>query len=291
MAGEKPTKISVIVTTYNWPYALRAVLTALFAQKTRIPFEIIVADDGSREETALLIHSFSKRQSIPLLHIWQEDLGFRAATIRNKAAVRATGDYIIFLDGDCVPRENFIERYALLTETATFIAGNRLLLNRDFTLKVLSEDLPLHQWTFYQWCIARLRRSCNRLLPLLSLPLGPLRFLSSRRWQGAKGCNLGLWKKDLFTVNGWEEKFMGWGYEDSDLVIRLIQSGLKRKEGRYYLPVIHLWHPENDRSHERENWLLLKSREKSGKILAEKGLDQYELFRTEKKTSSLQECI
>jgi glycosyltransferase involved in cell wall biosynthesis len=276
MSKQRPSKISVIVTTYNWPYALRAVLTALVAQKTSTPYDIIVADDGSGEETERLVQSFIARfPSISIIHVWQSDEGFRAAAIRNKACLQATGEYLIFIDGDCIPRENFVERYSVLAEPKTFIAGNRLLLNRFFTLKALSEALSLHQWPFYKWLAPRFFGYCNRLLPLISLPLGALRFLNAARWQGAKGCNLGIWKSDLLQVNGWEEKFVGWGYEDSDLVIRLIQAGIKRKEGRCYLPVIHLWHPEQDRSQERENWALLKSRQKNTLFSAEEGLNQY----------------
>ena len=151
-----PTKISVIITTFNWPYALRAVLSALADQKSSCPFEIIVADDGSTDETAKLIRSFKNRISIPLLHIWQPNEGFRAAAIRNKAILAAEGDYIVFLDGDCIPREDFIASHAGLAEPKTFVAGNRVLLSREFTLSALSRTLPLHQWTFWRWCLARI---------------------------------------------------------------------------------------------------------------------------------------
>ncbi len=102
-----------------------------------------------------------------------------------------------------------------------------------------------------------------------------LRLKTKTRWKGAKGCNLGIWKQDLLNINGWEENFTGWGYEDSDLVIRLLRSGVQRKNGRFYIPVIHLWHPENDRTHERRNWTQLKDREIDKQINAEKGLNQY----------------
>ncbi len=272
-----PTKISVIVTTYNWPYALQAVLCALAEQKSSHLFEIVVADDGSSEETAKLIRGFKKRTTIPILHIWQPDEGFRVAAIRNKAILAAEGDYILFLDGDCIPRENFIERHLQLAELKTFVVGNRVLLNREFTVTVLSETLPLHQWSLWRWCVARLYGHCNRIFPILSLPAGWPRLKSNTHWQGAKGCNLGVWKADLLQVNGWEENFTGWGYEDSDLVIRLLRSKVRHKSARFYIPVFHLWHPENDRTKERDNWLLLKNRQKSMQLCAEKGLNQYEL--------------
>jgi glycosyltransferase involved in cell wall biosynthesis len=267
-------KISVIVTTYNWPSALRAVLNALVAQKTSCNFEIIVADDGSDQATATMIRDFIEAMpnSISILHIWQPDEGFRAAQIRNKAIVAAAGEYIIFLDGDCIPRENFIARHQALAKAEHFVVGNRILLNREFTQEALSKALALHGWSFWDWCRARVKRYCNRIFPLISVPK-IIHF--NRSWKGAKGCNLGVWKADLLRVNGWEEKFSGWGYEDSDLVIRLLKSGVRRRDGHFYVPVIHLWHSENDRSQESKNWALLESRKNDVKIFAERGLDQY----------------
>jgi glycosyltransferase involved in cell wall biosynthesis len=270
-----PYKISVVVTTYNWPYALRVVLEALCSQKTQVPFEIIVADDGSKKETTQLIAHFKKKNAIPVKQVWQSDEGFRAAAIRNKAIQVSSGDYLIFLDGDCIPRENFIERHFELAEKGFFVVGNRVLLNKEFTITALSQILPLYKWSFLQWCIARLKGDCNRVLPFITVPFGQVRYSALKRWQGAKGCNFAAWKSDIIQVNGWEEQFEGWGYEDSDLVIRLLRLGVKRKEGRFYLPVIHLWHPENDRTREVENWARLEFNRKSTRIEAEKGLNQY----------------
>jgi glycosyltransferase involved in cell wall biosynthesis len=270
-----PLKISVIVTTYNWPNALRCVLDALVAQKTTHPFEIIVADDGSGTETAQMIRDLKNQVSIPILHIWHTNEGFRAAAIRNKAILAAEGDYIIFLDGDCIPRLNFITRHVELAEVRTFIVGNRVLLSRAFTLSALAEMLPLHRWSLWRWFIEHLKGHCNRVLPFLTQPFSALRLKTRSRWKGAKGCNLAIWKQDLLNINGWEEDFTGWGYEDSDLVIRLLRSGVQRKNGRFYIPVIHLWHPENDRTQKRRNWVKLKARETDTQINAEKGLSQY----------------
>ncbi len=271
-----PTKISVVVTTYNWPHALRLVLNALVSQRTDYAFEIIIADDGSQEETAQLVRTFKERSEIPILHIWQADTGFRAATIRNKAALAALGDYLIFLDGDCIPRNDFIQRHAKLAKKKCFVVGNRVLLSANFTLTAITEALPLHTWSVWRWCLARLQGHCNRVLPFVQCNHVAFESKSARCWRGAKGCNLGMWRDDLQQINGWEEKFSGWGYEDSDLVIRLLSSGIKRKSGRFQIPVIHLWHKENDRTREADNLHLLNSR-KNGLILcAEEGLNQYE---------------
>lgn len=270
-----PLKISVIVTTYNWPHALRAVLTALVEQKTVYPFEIIVADDGSTEETAKLVREFKTRVAIPILHIWQPDEGFKAATIRNKAVLVAEGDYMVFLDGDCIPREDFIAKHMDLAEENTFVAGNRVLLNEAFTVTALAEAKALHRWSFVRWLMAWSLGRCNRILPFLMIPFASFSLRSNSRWRGAKGCNLAMWKVDLMQVNGWEEKFVGWGYEDSDLVIRLLHAKIKRKSGRFRIPVIHLWHPENDRSQEQKNASLLKERRKNKQLCADQGINQY----------------
>ncbi len=271
---KKPSKISVIVTTYNWPLALSAVLRALVAQKTSCDFEVIIADDGSTAETAACIALFKQQSTLAITHVWQPDQGFRVAAIRNKAIHTATGDYIIFVDGDCIPRENFIQRHYLLAETNTFVAGNRILLSKALTQRALNQAVALHQWSIWDWCKARVQGYCNRVLPLLSLPAWA-HFKSARRWKGAKGCNLAVWKADLCTVNGWEETFVGWGYEDSDLVARLLKCGLKNKSGRFYVPVIHVWHPENDRTREQTNWAQFKDRQKKGLVCSVQGLSQY----------------
>jgi glycosyltransferase involved in cell wall biosynthesis len=272
---KSPNLISVIVTTYNWPKALAAVLTALLAQKTSYRYEIIIADDGSGEETAKLIRSFKQETSMTILHIWQPDEGFRVSTIRNKAIVAAAGDYLLFLDGDCIPRENYIDRHYALAESGTFVAGNRILLNKAFTLHVLSQSSPLHRWTFWRWCAARLSGHCNRVLPFISCLHLIFKSRSFKRWQGAKGCNLGIWKADLFRINGWEETFSGWGYEDSELVIRLLRSNIQRKTARFQVPVVHLWHGPNDRTREQENLALLHRRQAQQIVCAERGLNQY----------------
>lgn len=250
-------QLSVIVSTYNWPEALRAVLFGLKSQTSRA-FEIIIADDGSNEKTHQLIKTLQKHIPVPLHHVYQEDRGFRVAAIRNQAILQAKADYILFLDGDCIPSPRFIERHLALKEEGYFVTGNRVLLTEDFTLKVLSEDLRIESWTGWQWVLARLSGHCNRLLPFMRLPLGPLRTLWPDRWQGAMGCHLGVWRKDLFQVNGWDEKYEGWGYEDSDLVIRLIQAGIHRKEARFSVPLIHLWHPIRSRDSAEKNWALLE---------------------------------
>jgi len=266
--------VSLIVTTYNRPDALAAVLTGLLAQNDR-GFEVLVADDGSRDDTRALVERIARAAPVPVAHVWQEDRGFRAGAARNRAAAQAGGEYIVFLDGDCVPRPDFVAQHRRLAEPGWMLAGNRVLLSESFTREVLAGDLPIHAWSFAQWRDARSRGAINRTLPLRSLPLGPLRKAGSRRWQRVRTCNLGVWASAFSAVNGFDEVFEGWGFEDSDLAVRLINHGVRRKYGAFATAVLHLWHRENDRAREGKNWQRLQQRIAGGETRATRGLDQY----------------
>jgi len=260
--------ISVIVTTYNRPDALALVLKALAAQ-TKPPFEVIIADDGSTNSTAELIKELCPQLPYSLQHIWQEDKGFRAAMARNRAVIAATGDYLIFLDGDSIPRTDFIAKHAQLAEKGCFVAGNRILLSKKFTAQLKS---PIWTWTTRQWLIPYLRRDINRFLPLIRLP--ERKKNKKQKWQGAKTCNLAIWRDDFIKINGFDESFQGWGHEDAELVVRLLRNGVQRKEGRFAVPVLHLWHPEEDRSNEKDNRQRLEQILRSTKKVAEQGINQ-----------------
>jgi glycosyltransferase involved in cell wall biosynthesis len=267
--------ISVIVTTYNWPEALGACLQSLLDQQDR-NFEILIADDGSNEVTGLLIADFKKTSTINIQHIYQADQGFRAGTIRNKAVAVSSGDYLVFVDGDCVIFPHFIAHHRQLAEAHFFVPGNRILLSKLYTLQVLQTKIALHHQSLIFFLKQRLKGHINRLLPLLYLPFNKQRYLEPENWQKAMTCNLGVWKQDFVAVNGFDELFEGWGYEDSDLVIRLIHLGVKRKEGRFAVPVLHLWHSQNDRSQHDQNYQRLIQRLQNRELIrSERGLDQY----------------
>jgi len=263
-------KISLIITTYNWPQALAAVLGSVRRQ-IELPFEVLIADDGSSDETRQLIHKTAEGFPCPIQHIWQEDNGFQAAAIRNKAAMKARGEYIVFIDGDTLIRPDFIKNHCRLARRGFFAAGNRVLLSRDFSQHVLAENLPVTQWQPHQFS----KLQVNRAWALRTFPLGPLRLLKKNQWQGVKTCNLGIWKADLVAVNGFDESFVGWGYEDSELAIRLLNQGFKHLDCRFAATVMHLWHQENDRSREKDNLEMLKTAMATGKIRAITGIDQY----------------
>ena len=266
-----PELISVIVTTYNREDALEAVLSALSGQTDR-GFEVVVADDGSRPTTAALIERWKGRLGIPLSHVWQADRGFRAAEIRNRALLAARGDYCVFLDGDCIARADFVATHRRLAERGWFVTGNRVLLSRELTAAVLREGVLPQTWNLAQWINRRAQGGVNRLAAVLRLPLGPLRKLRPGQWLGARSCNLAVWRSDLERVDGFDASFRGWGREDSDLLIRLLHSGVRRKDGRFAAGVIHLWHEEEDRSQLDANDARLDAVLRSDRVRAQAGM-------------------
>ena len=263
--------ISVIVTTYNREDALDAVLRSLARQDDR-DFEVIVADDGSGEATAKLVDAWKAKFGRRLDHVWHADRGFRAAEIRNRAILAARGAYCIFLDGDCIVRPDFIATHRRLAEPGWFVTGNRVLLSADLTTEVLREKLNPASWGFGRWFAERWRGGVNRLSALLHLPLGPLRRLRQRVWQGARSCNLAIWRTDLDCIDGFDADYSGWGKEDSDIIVRLLHAGVRRKDGTFATGVLHLWHRDADRSQLAENERKLAGVAAGDRIRARQGL-------------------
>ena len=267
-------KTAVIVTTYNRPDALGAVLAGYQAQRDA-EFELLVADDGSTADTRSVVEAFAAHARFQVRHVWHEDQGFRAAAIRNRALAATQADYIVFSDGDCVPSPRFMAQHQRLAERGWFVAGNRVLLSAAFTTRVLRDRLPIHDWANGAWLAHWARRDINRLLPLVTLPDRAFRKSAPQRWQGVKTCNLAVWRADLMRVNGLDETYSGWGLEDSDLAIRLLHAGIKHKSARFAAPLFHLWHAENDRSRLAENQQRLDALLASQRTVAELGVDRY----------------
>ena len=263
--------ISIILTTYNREDALAAVLRSLARQHDR-QFEIVVADDGSGLATAAMVAAWQARLVVPLAHVWHEHRDFRAAEIRNRAILTSRGDYCIFLDGDCLVRPDFIATHRRLAERGWFVTGNRALMSAALTATVLQDDVAPETWGIDAWIAQRWCAGINRLGPVLRLPLGPLRKLRSRAWQGARSCNLAVWRTDLDRIDGFDANFSGWGREDSDLLVRLLRAGVRRKDGAFATGVLHLWHAEADRSQLSENQRRLDQVVAGERVRAERGM-------------------
>ncbi len=263
--------ISVIVTTYNREDALDAVLRSLAGQ-IDADFEVVVADDGSAPGTAALVSRWKTKFGRRVEYIWHADAGFRAAEIRNRAILAARGAYCIFLDGDCIVRPDFIAAHRRLAEPGWFVTGNRILLSSDLTARVLKDNLSPESWSAARWLAERWRGGINRLSALLHLPLGPLRRIRQGMWQGARSCNLAIWRVDLDRVDGFDAAYTGWGKEDSDIIVRLLRAGVRRKDGTFATGVIHLWHAEADRSQLVENEVKLGEVITGDRVRARQGL-------------------
>jgi glycosyltransferase involved in cell wall biosynthesis len=265
--------ISLIVSTYQREDALAAVLRSL-SRQTDHEFEVLIADDGSGTATARLVTEWASRMPVPLRHVWHPDRGFRLAEIRNRAIRASAGSYCVFLDGDCIARPDFIAAHRRLAEPGWFVTGNRILLSRELTERILRDGLVPEQWGFANWIVQRAHRDVNRFAPLLELPLGNLRRFRSRRWRGASGANMGFWRRDLDRIDGFDSEFSGWGREDSDVFIRMIRSGVLRKDGRFATGVLHLWHPDADRARLADNEGRLTEVIESNRVRAKKGLSR-----------------
>jgi glycosyltransferase involved in cell wall biosynthesis len=268
------TTASVIISTYNRPAALQLVLTAFMSQKYTNT-ELIVADDGSTQATKTLIDQLNATSPIPINHVWHEDKGFRLAAIRNLAASKSNGEYLIFVDGDCVPFPQFVSNHIKLAEPGWFGTGNRILLGEKTTKDILAHQKPIYQWNMLDLVLNRMSGNLNRVLPAITLPDISFRKRVREKWQGARGCNLAFWKNDFEKVNGFDERYEGWGREDSDILIRLIRSGVMRKDTRFATPLLHLWHPEKSANDEVQNNPLLDNILDSSEIEAKVGLNKY----------------
>jgi glycosyltransferase involved in cell wall biosynthesis len=245
--------ISVLLATYNWPQALKLCLESLSTQ-TDLNFEIIIADDGSTSETKNLILDAQISFPVNIRHLWQEDHGFRKTRILNQAIGAANGEYLVFLDGDCIVQPDFVAQHRKLSEKGCFTTGSRVLLNEKLTKNILSWP----RWDFNQFTNQllsyRLSGGINKYWPLkIKLGAGAWRNYQKFVWRRIKGCNMACWKGDALAIGGFDESMTGWGHEDADFVFRLQNRGLIRKSGSWSTEVLHLYHRINDQSNAAEN--------------------------------------
>lgn len=226
-------RVSLIITTYNWPAALDLTLASA-AQQRRMPDEVIVADDGSGPETAAVVKRWTSRMSCPVHHVWQEDIGFRLARSRNRAIARASGDYIVLIDGDMVLHPDFVADHAACARRDCFIQGARPQLSPEVTQNLLQSGVPDVnflspglQRRAYAWRSILLSRFASRTKSALG---------------GIQGCNQSFWREHFVRVNGYDERFTGWGPEDREFAARLLHIGVKRNYVRHRAIAYHLHH-------------------------------------------------
>jgi glycosyltransferase involved in cell wall biosynthesis len=262
-------KLSIVVATYEWPQALDAVLRG-FADQSDRGFEVVVADDGSGPETAALVERWA--EVLPLRYVRQDDDGYRLARVRNLGARETTGEYLVFADGDVVPRRHFVRALRAAAVPGWFVAGKRLLLAPELTKRVLADQVPIQRWSFPHWALHGSQSS-----PLMALTA------RDRRRPGREGLPefvphadgygflLGLFPADFERVNGYDARFAGWGGEDVDMAVRLRRAGLRCGWAGPQSTLLHLWH-ETRKPAVRPNDALLAETRESDRIEALEGL-------------------
>ena len=265
--------ISVVVTTYNRSEALAVVLAGLQSQ-TDMHFEVVIADDGSRPAHRAGVEACAPRCGFPLAHVWHPDVGFTVSRARNLGVSQTRGEYLVFLDGDCVPHADFIAQHRRLMQAACLVNGSRCLLSQRFTQQVIRDGLAISRKPYSYWLQRWREGDASKLAPLLRMPDMPLRLESGFRWRGIRSCNMGVWRADFEKVNGFDTSFLGWGHEDADLVLRLSHAGVRRKNGFFATEVFHLWHEEASRDRASLNEGTVRERMRSGLVRAAQGLDE-----------------
>ncbi|HTL57331.1 MAG TPA: glycosyltransferase family 2 protein [Candidatus Limnocylindrales bacterium] len=260
------TRIGLVINTSEQPDYLRRLLRAVEAQSAA-PAEVLLADDGSGKETRKLFADWSAARPYPTAHVWQKKEGFRRARILNQAIAQARSDYLVFLDGDSLPHPQFLADHARLCTPEAFLQGHRALILEQaaawFGLGEFSHDrrralfaAQVSGWTnAFRW---------------------PVPLVSDRRdLRGIRGCNLGIWRNDLLRVNGYNEAFVGWGREDSELAVRLMNSGVRRRDARGWALCYHLWHQPASRAALPSNDELLAEAVNTRSTRCQSGVDQY----------------
>lgn len=261
--------ISLIISTYNWETALRQTLESVKRQ-ILLPLEVIIADDGSSDTTRKMIEEYRQNFPVPLHHVWQPDEGFQLSKIRNKAFAKATGKYIIQIDGDIILHSKFIFDHVKVAKEGYFTNGSRVLLGAKVSAQILAcnnSAIPVIK--------IEKNKINNWRCPWLRNILADHYQSSPKDITMVRGCNMGFWKKDVIAVNGYDEDFVGWGREDSDIAVRLHNSGIKKRRIKFGAIAYHLHHKEADRSKDDANTKRLQQHIEQKLIRCHNGIDKY----------------
>jgi glycosyltransferase involved in cell wall biosynthesis len=238
-------KASVIVPTYNRPGELLLVLRSL-ARQSRLPDEVVVADDGSGEETRRTVAEFARSPGcpFPVRHVWQEDRGFRKPRILNESVRQSSGDYLVFLDGDCMAHPRFVASHLSLAEPRAILGGKRVELGKTLSGRLLEGGEPFSGslWRLFRDSISGGTRKAEEAVRISTPVL--------RRWlhrdrisdDGIWGCNFSIPRDLFYAINGCDEEFTDGSIEDNDLGIRVLNGGGRLRSVRALAIVFHLWH-------------------------------------------------
>ena len=256
-------QISLIISTYNNPGALAALLRSVIRQ-TRPPYEVIVGDDGSGPETLAVIQAAKAAAEFPPVHhVWQEDRGFRVARARNGAIAKSGGEYLVFVDGDVVLHERFMEDHAAMALPDSFIEGGRVYLYEEQTRLALQSEA---YWP------SLFSKGIGSRKNLIRCRLAAA-FFQKRNMATARSCNFAAWRADLVRVNGFNEDFEGWGLEDNELAVRLLNAGCRGRCLRHMALCCHLQHPHHSRETAKKNKELYLLARKEKRTWCDNGLN------------------
>lgn len=234
-------KLSVVVSTYNQPEWLLKVLHG-YLHQSHSEFELVIADDGSGERTRELIEEFRPLARFPILHVWQEDEGFRKSRILNLATVAAAGDYLIFTDGDCIPRRDYIATHVRHARPGIFLSGGYFKLPMDLSTAITRDDIASGAAFDAAWLRKRGMAPFSGTLKLSPSPvIAGLADAITPRKATWNGCNSSTWKADILAVNGHNEE-MAYGGEDREMGERLFNRGSTSRQIRHQAVLLHLDH-------------------------------------------------
>lgn len=257
--------VSLILSTFDQPEFLAKVRRGLDLQ-TRAPTEIFIADDGSGPATRTLIEQWQRQASVPVRHLWHAHRGFRKIPLLNRAVAAARSDYLVFLDGDCVPHRRFLEDHSRLAEPGFWVQGRRCFVLEPFVGEFDSGRVSVWRWV--------LGRRVTGLVKAIRFPF-PIIFRNQEQ-RGIIGCNMAFWRQDVLDVNGFDETYIGRGIgPDSDLGCRVYNLGRRRKFVYGRAIVYHLNHPVAPRDHLEAKRTRLQETVRSGRTRCEAGLQQY----------------
>lgn len=259
-------KTALLISTYNWPEALELVLKSLQNQTVK-PDEVLIADDGSTHETKSLIEVFTQQNDLLIKHIWHQDDGFKRSEILNKAIAQSDCDYIIQLDGDCIMHPNFIQDHITNAKQKQYLFGSRVNIQQRYLIELFSKK-NIDFGVFSSGIKKRTRNIHSRILGSFYKPTNELS-------EKLRGCNVSFWRADFIKVNGYNEDMIGWGREDSEMVVRLLNNGIVGKRLRYMAIIYHIWHYEKSRERYNINDEIQRTAIREKLIRCKNGIDKY----------------